>query len=130
MYSAPTIASANATGVRFNVDRNSLPPGFSNVAQAAITRRGSGTCSSISMQVIDVERARLFVGERFDADFAGSRRSTPYSSRCSLATSSTAGARSIAVTFAPARASASLSSPPPQPTSSTRAPRNVARSAT
>lgn len=41
----------------------------------------------------------------------------------------TDGARSIAVTFAPARASASLSRPPPQPTSSARAPLRFARPA-
>jgi hypothetical protein len=52
MYSAPTIASANAAGVRLSVDTNSRPPGFSSVAQAASTEPGSGTCSSISMQVM------------------------------------------------------------------------------
>src|SRR5690349_10905174 len=39
-------------------------------------------------------------------------------------------ARSMAVTCAPARASDSASRPPPQPTSSTRAPRNETRSST
>ena len=50
-YSAPTIASANAAGVRLSVDTNSLPPGFSSAAQARMIAPGSGTCSSISMQV-------------------------------------------------------------------------------
>jgi len=51
-YSAPTMASANAAGVRLRVDRNSCPPGLSRRAQASMTEAGSGTCSSISMQVM------------------------------------------------------------------------------
>ena len=51
-YSAPTMATANAAGVRFSVERNRRPPGLSYFAQASITDAGSGTCSSISMQVI------------------------------------------------------------------------------
>ena len=52
MTMAPTMASANAAGVRFKVDRNNCPPGFSRLAQAAMMADGSGTCSSISMQVM------------------------------------------------------------------------------
>ena len=37
---------------RFRVDKNKWPPGFRRSAQAATTAPGSGTCSSISRQVI------------------------------------------------------------------------------
>jgi len=33
------------------VEKNTVPPGLTSVAQAVTTLAGSGTCSSISMQV-------------------------------------------------------------------------------
>ena len=56
MYSAPTIASAKAAGVRLTVDTNNLPPGFNSVAQASMIEAGSGTCSSSSMHVMASNR--------------------------------------------------------------------------
>ncbi|MCY1246863.1 hypothetical protein D9M72_601390 [compost metagenome] len=50
-YSAPTIASMKDFRLRLMVEKNTQPPGFTSVAQAWITDAGSGTCSSISMQV-------------------------------------------------------------------------------
>jgi len=40
-------------GLGFTVEcgKNTMPPGLTNVAQAEIIEPGSGTCSSISMQV-------------------------------------------------------------------------------
>ena len=130
MYSAPTIASANAAGVRLSVDTNRRPPGFSSVAQAASIDAGSGTCSSISMQVIASNAPGCSAASASADDQRGSRPRRPTRAGAACATLTRSGARSIAVTCAPSRASASLSRPPPQPTSSTRAPRSGARAAT
>ena len=51
MYSAPRIATANACGWRFKVETMTSPPGFASAASASRAAAGSGTCSSISMQV-------------------------------------------------------------------------------
>jgi len=37
--------------LRLMVEKKTWPPGLARVAQARITEPGSGTCSSISMQV-------------------------------------------------------------------------------
>ena len=44
-------ASAYAFGVRFKVETKTLPPGRTSVPNAWTIAVGSGTCSSISMQV-------------------------------------------------------------------------------
>jgi len=38
-------------GFTVRVEKNTMPPGLTKVAQAEIIEPGSGTCSSISMQV-------------------------------------------------------------------------------
>ena len=48
---AVALVGANAAGVRFRVEAKNRPPGLSRRAQASTTLPGSGTCSSISMQV-------------------------------------------------------------------------------
>jgi hypothetical protein len=37
--------------LRLRVEKKTLPPGLTSVAQARMVLAGSGTCSSISMQV-------------------------------------------------------------------------------
>ena len=49
--SAPTMASRKALALRLMVEKKTQPPGLTSVAQARTTESGSGTCSSISMQV-------------------------------------------------------------------------------
>ena len=50
-YSAPTMANRNDFGLRLMVEKNTQPPGRASVLQACTVLAGSGTCSSISMQV-------------------------------------------------------------------------------
>jgi hypothetical protein len=45
------MATSQLSGERLIVEKNTHPPGFTSDAQAATTCAGSGTCSSISMQV-------------------------------------------------------------------------------
>lgn len=51
MYSAPITASRYDFRLRFSVEKNTQPPGFTSVAHAATMFAGDGTCSSISMHV-------------------------------------------------------------------------------
>ena len=69
-YSAPTIATMKARRLRLIVETNSRPPGRSSVASACIVAAGSGTCSSISMQVTTSNVA----GSAAASDSTGSRR--------------------------------------------------------
>ena len=69
-YSAPTIANRKDFGLRFRVEKNTQPPGLTSVAQARTTAAGSGTCSSISMQVTTSKRAGLLCGQRLGRDLA------------------------------------------------------------
>ena len=50
-YSAPMMATANASGLRLSVETMMSPPGLTSAASALTAAAGSGTCSSISMQV-------------------------------------------------------------------------------
>ena len=50
-YSAPTMASRYDLRLRLSVETNTWPPGFTRSRSARSTLSGSGTCSSISMQV-------------------------------------------------------------------------------
>ncbi len=50
-YSAPTIAKRKDLAFRLMVENTTQPPGFASFAQARTVLAGSGTCSSISMQV-------------------------------------------------------------------------------
>ena len=94
------MASANAAGVRLSVDTNSVRP-----ATAAWRRRriaaGSGTCSSISMQV-GIEAAGTFVGQRFDGLHAVIDLPRPIPVSVFARDLHESSARSIAVTSAPA----------------------------
>ncbi len=128
MYSAPTIATANASGLRLSVETMTVPPGFANAASAATLAAGSGTCSSISMQVTRSKAAGRSCASSSAARARYSTATLP-SSACSSATSSTLCDKSMPSTCAPARAIASDRMPPPQPTSSTCLPgRLTARS--
>src|SRR3546814_11091870 len=57
-YSAPTIASANAAGVRLSVDTNRRPPGLRSLAQADRHAPGSGTGPGNPMQVHDYKQQK------------------------------------------------------------------------
>ena len=52
------------------VEKNTQPPGFASVAQARTIDAGSGTCSSISMQVTTSKRLGHLGGERLGGDLA------------------------------------------------------------
>ena len=69
MYSAPITANRYAFALRFSVEKNTQPPGFTSAAHAATVPAGFGTCSSISMQVTTSYEAGLARGERFGRDF-------------------------------------------------------------
>ncbi len=126
-YSAPTMARRNAFALRLMVEKNTHPPGLTSRAHACTTDAGSGTCSSISMQVTVSNDAG---DSSASASTLTSRywiSGVPASRAWSWATFSDLVARSMPVTVAPLRAMASARMPPPQPTSSTRRPCSGAR---
>ncbi len=50
-YSAPTMARRNDFALRLRVEKKTIPPRRARRAHASTVLGGSGTCSSISMQV-------------------------------------------------------------------------------
>src|SRR5690606_14772892 len=120
-YSAPTMAKAKDLALRLMVEKHTWPPGLTRVAQARITEAGSGTCSSISMQVTTSKRpgCRVAISSAVHCWYS---TSTPDSSWCRRATDRGASPMSIPVTRAPRWAMASVRMPPPQPTSSASLP--------
>ena len=123
-YSAPTIASSEGLEIAVERRDEDVAARLYECVQCRAARcRGQ-------------ERARAFPctsrrrnvpaacsGVRFGR-FPHVANGTPLSSACNSATSMVAGARSMPVTSAPRCAIASLSRPPPQPTSRTRLPRS------
>ena len=51
-YSAPRIANIYDFGFLFIVEKNTVPPGFTNSKHDLTIEAGSGTCSSISRHVM------------------------------------------------------------------------------
>ena len=99
--------------------KNTWPPGFTSSRTPAPSRRVGHVLEQLHAgdDVVLRAAARARALRRRSC---GTRLRAPDSSRCSCATLSGLSARSMPVTCAPRAAIASLSMPPPQPTSSTR----------
>mmetsp|Transcript_34799 Transcript_34799/g.89044 ORF Transcript_34799/g.89044 Transcript_34799/m.89044 type:complete len:258 (-) Transcript_34799:263-1036(-) len=123
MYSAPTMATTYASGVRFIVDITSFPPILVRSPRPAQNSSGLRTCSTTSRHITASNwRPAATSSSTVAASYCTRPATSGSAAACRRAMRMLRSVASMPVTVAPMRASDSVSRPPPQPTSATVSP--------